>query len=233
MYLIKLNTVNFTPYIFMIRDIATLIGKDLQSEWRNKQSINGILLYLFSTLLVLYYSLVKVEKFLWTGVFWILIIFMSINALSASFSREVKGRHWYYYTLAHPLSFYFSKLIYNSILLSVLTGISLLMFQIFFTLPEIDWSLLGITLFVSIIGISAIFTFIALISNKTGDQSTLMSILSTPLIFPILMSGSRLSMVSLHILADSAYRTDLITIIAIDTLAIALSIILFPILWRD
>ena len=64
MYLIKLNTVNFTPYIFMIRDIATLIGKDLQSEWRNKQSINGILLYLFSTLLVLYYSLVKVEKFI-------------------------------------------------------------------------------------------------------------------------------------------------------------------------
>lgn len=217
----------------MLKEITILLKKDISLEWRSRQSLSAILLYLFSTILVLYYSLVRVEKFLWTGVFWILIIFLSINALSGSFSKDTRDRHWYYYSLAHPLSFYFAKLVYNFISLLAYTMISLLLLNVFFGLPAIHWGLFFITLVASILGISAIFTFIALLNNKTGDQSTIMAILSTPLIFPILLAGSRLVMNALSILSETSYYKDLISILSVDLLAISLSIILFPILWRD
>ncbi|MEP7322492.1 MAG: heme exporter protein CcmB [Saprospiraceae bacterium] len=216
----------------MVRQIFSLLSKDVRAEWRSKQSINGIILYLFSTILVLYYSLVKVEKFLWTGVFWILLIFLSVNSLSGSFNKD-KNRHWYYYTLAHPLAIYFSKLLYNVLMLSVMTMLSLFLLSTFFNIPIQDWWIFFITLVISILGISAIFTFISLLTSKANDQGTLMAILATPLIFPILMSGSRLSMISIGILQDSGFIKDITSIFAIDILAISLSIILFPILWRD
>ena len=217
----------------MFKEIISLVVKDLKGEWRSKQSINGIILYLFSTILVLYYSLVKVERFLWTGVLWILLIFLSVNTISGSFNRDIKTRHWYYYTLAHPLAIYFAKLIYNILLLSSMTMVSLSLLSIFFNTPIQDWSVFLLTLACSVFGIAAIFTFISLLATKANDQGTLMSILATPLIFPILMSGSRLCMISIGILQDSGYIKDIYSIFAIDILAISLSIILFPILWRD
>lgn len=217
----------------MIKEIYTLLEKDLKNEWKSKQAISGALLYLFSTMLVLYYSLVRVEKFMWTGVLWILLIFLSINAVSSSFSNDIRHRHWYYYSLVHPLSIYFSKLIFNIILLIGLGVISLLLFNIFFTIPVTHWMMFGITLIISIIGIASIFTFIALLSAKASNQTTLMTILSTPLIFPILMSGSRLCLNAIGILKDTGYAKDVLSIVSIDVLAISLSIILFPILWRD
>lgn len=217
----------------MLREIISLVTKDIKGEWRSKQSINGIILYLFSTILVLYYSLVKVEKFLWTGVFWILLIFLSVNTIAGSFNRDVKTRHWYYYTLAHPLSVYFSKLIFNLLMLSIMTIFSLMLLSVFFNTPIVHWGLFISAVFLSILGIAAIFTFISLLTTKANDHGTMMSILATPLIFPILMSGSRLCMNSIDILQDSAFYKDITSIFAIDILAISLSIILFPILWRD
>ncbi len=217
----------------MVHEIFTLFSKDVKGEWRSREAISSTILYLFSTVLVLYYSLVRVEKFLWTGVFWILLIFLSINALSGSYSKDIKHRHWYYYSIAHPLAIYFSKLLFNTLIIMVLSALSLLLLHLFFSIPPVDWMIFAITLVISIIGICAIFTFVALISAKASEQASLMSILATPLIFPILMSGSRLCLNAFGILQDTAYAKDMFSIMAIDLLAVSLAIILFPILWRD
>ncbi|MEP7268499.1 MAG: heme exporter protein CcmB [Saprospiraceae bacterium] len=217
----------------MLSQIVSLVKKDFTTEFKSQERIAGVILYLFSTILVLYYSLVKVERFLWVSIFWILLIFLSINALNSSFSKEIRTRHWYYYSLVHPLAVYFSKLIFNFIWLFVLTTLSILIFKVFFDVPPLRFGLFAVTLISSTLGIACIFTFISLISGKSSDQSTVMSVLATPLIFPIMMAGSRLMMNAFGLLSDTDYSADFLSIIAIDIVAIGLSILLFPILWRD
>lgn len=217
----------------MVREILGLLLKDVMSEWRNKQAISSIALYLFSIVLVLYYALVRIDRMIWSGVLWVVLIFLAINTITVSFSRDVKQRHWYFYTLTHPLSVYFSKALYNLILLLVLDCLAVLLLGLFFSLPVVDWTLFIVTLFLCTTAISLILTFVSLISAKTGDQPVLMTILSTPLLFPVLMSGSRLCLVSLSLIQDSNYFKDLLSILAINMITFALSVFLFPILWRD
>lgn len=217
----------------MVREIISLVKKDFISELKSQERVASILLYILTTVLVLFYSLVRIERFHWVGIIWILIIFLSINTVSSSFVKEIKYRQWYYYSLVHPLSMFFSKLIFNFLSLFVLNLISIILLEVFFNVPSFDWFLFGNTLILCTLGISSIFTFVALISGKANDQSTLLSILAIPLVFPILMSGSRLMMMAFGLINDSNYSADLISLIAIDIVSIGLSIILFPILWRD
>lgn len=217
----------------MVREIMALVKKDFISEIKSQERIAGVLLYIFTTVLVLFYSLVRIERFHWVGIIWILIIFLSINTVSSSFVKEIKYRHWYYYSLVHPLAIFFSKLIFNFLSLFILNLISLFLLEIFFDIPDFNWLLFGNTLVLCTLGIASIFTFVALISGKTQDQSTLLSILAIPLIFPILMSGSRLMMSAFGLINDSNYSADMLSVLAINVVSIGLSIILFPILWRD
>ncbi len=217
----------------MVKEIVSLVRKDFISELKSQERIAGVLLYIFATVLVLFYSLVKIDRFHWVGIIWILIIFLSINTVSSSFIKEIKYRHWYYYSLVHPLSIYFSKLIFNFLSLFILNVISIFLLELFFGLPHFDWFLFFNTLILCTLGIASIFTFVALISGKTNDQSALLSILAIPLVFPILMSGSRLMMSSFGLITDSEYMSDIVSVLAINIVSIGLSIILFPILWRD
>lgn len=217
----------------MVKEIVSLVRKDFISELKSQERIAGVLLYIFATVLVLFYSLVKIDRFHWVGIIWILIIFLSINTVSSSFIKEIKYRHWYYYSLVHPLSIYFSKLIFNFLSLFILNVISIFLLELFFGLPYFDWFLFFNTLILCTLGIASIFTFVALISGKTNDQSALLSILAIPLVFPILMSGSRLMMSSFGLITDSEYMSDIVSVLAINIVSIGLSIILFPILWRD
>lgn len=217
----------------MVREIIALVKKDFMSEVKSQERIAGVLLYIFATVLVLFYSLVRIERFHWVGIIWILIVFLSITTVSSSFVKEIKYRHWYYYSLVHPLSVFFSKLIFNFLSLLILNLISIFLLEIFFDIPDFNWLLFGNTLILCTLGIASVFTFVALISGKTQDQSTLLSILAIPLIFPILMSGSRLMMSAFGLINDSNYSADMLSVVAINTVSIGLSIILFPILWRD
>lgn len=191
------------------------------------------MLYIFATVLVLYYSLIKIERFHWPGIIWILFIFLAINSSGQSFSREIRHRQWYLYSIAHPLAIYFSKLIFNFLALLMLNIMALALLNIFFDLPVFNSILLINTLVLSTLGISSIFTFVSLMAGKAYDQGGLIAILSIPLLFPILMAGSRLLMVAFSLLSDSSYVSDYASIIGIDIVSIGLSIILFPILWRD
>jgi heme exporter protein B len=60
-----------------------------------------------------------------------------------------------------------------------------------------------------------------------------MAILSFPVILPVLLTLLRLSSVSLRLIQDTAYRKDIINLVAIDVILVALAFVLFPFVWRD
>ena len=74
-----------------IKYISTLIKKDLLLEIRQQYSFYGILLYIIATIFVLYMTIQEPEPKVWNGLFWVIQLFICINAVAKSFLQETRG----------------------------------------------------------------------------------------------------------------------------------------------
>src|SRR5262245_66269511 len=95
-----------------INHIYTLFKKDLLLELRQQYSFYGILLYIGATIFVLYMALTDPEAKVWNGLFWVIQLFICINAVAKSFLQESRGRMLYFYSIASPADFVLSNLLY-------------------------------------------------------------------------------------------------------------------------
>ncbi len=217
----------------LIKEVGALLRKELVLEWRLRYAISGILLYVLSTVYIVYASFVAVQPQTWNALFWIIVLFASVNAVAKSFVQESGNRQLYYYSLANPTAIILAKIIYNTGLLLLLTLLSYGAFSLVGGNPVKDYKLFFTGLFLGSVGFSITFTFISAIASKTNNSASLMAILSFPIIIPILMSLIKLNAGALRLIQDTAIWKDIMTLVAIDMILIALSLILFPFLWRD
>ncbi len=68
------------------------------------------------------------EDDVWNGLFWMIQLFVCINAVAKSFLQESKGRMLYFYSIAGPRDYVLSKLIFNGLLMLIMSILSLLLF---------------------------------------------------------------------------------------------------------
>jgi heme exporter protein B len=209
-------------------------------EWRQKYALGGIVLYVLSTVFVIYISLSQenalqqLEKKIWNILFWVTILFSAVNAIAKSFTQENKERLLYYYTITSPQAVILSKILYNTFLMILLSFISLMIYFLMIGNPVEHIAMFSITILLGGSGFSFIMTMISAIASKAGNNTTLMAILSFPLILPlilVLMKLSRICYIDIAQFSDAA--NELILVAAIDVLVLGLSYILFPYLWKD
>jgi len=217
----------------ILRQTGRLLHKELLLEWRQKYAISGIFLYVVSTVFIVYTAASSLGENAWNSLFWIVILFASVNAITKSFFQESGNRQLYYYTLTDPLAIILSKIIYNTVLLLLLTLLSYAAFSLFIGNPVRHTGQFFGAIFLGSVGFSITFTFISAIASKANNNATLMAILGFPLIIPILLTLLRLSASALGMIQDSAIDTDVMILVAIDMILLGMSIILFPYLWRD
>ncbi len=201
-------------------------------EVRQQYSFYGILLYMGATIFVLFLAIQEPEKEIWNGLFWVIQLFICINAVAKSFMQESRARMLYFYTISSPAHFMVAKLLFNSLLMLLMTLISLVLFFAFIgnpvqkMLPFIGLSLLGG------FSLSMVFTFLAAIAAKARQNAAIMAVLGFPLIVPQLMLLMKLSAAAFSTTQGFEW-SDVLLLIALDFLVGLLSVILFPFLWRD
>ncbi|MEQ1799794.1 MAG: cytochrome C biogenesis protein, partial [Lacibacter sp.] len=93
--------------------IIALFKKDLLLEVRQQYTFYGILLYIASTIFVLFLAMGQPDASVWNGLFWMNLLFICINAVAKSFLQESRGRMLYYYSIAGALDFIIAKVLYN------------------------------------------------------------------------------------------------------------------------
>jgi heme exporter protein B len=155
-----------------------------------------------------------------------------LNAVAKSFITETKGKLLYIYSLVSPQAVIISKIIYNSLLLLVLSGLCLVVYCLFIGNKIQDMPLFLLTLTMGSFGFSSLLTMVSAIASKSGNNFTLMAILSFPIILPLLMVLIKLSKNAL----DGLEKWDvqyLLILLCINMIIIALSYLLFRYLWRD
>ncbi len=202
-------------------------------EWRSKAAFNSILLYVVSTVFVCYQAFKTVDTLVWNALFWIILLFASITAIARGFTQETQHRYLYYYSILNPKALVISKIVYNALLMILISLTAFVVYGTIFRNPIGDLFLYFIAVSLGAISFSSVFTMVSGISAKTGSNSTIMAILSFPVIIPLLIVLIKLSQHAIQGLERAASSSELFVLIAINVITIAISLLLFPYLWRD
>ena len=172
------------------------------------------------------------ESKVWNGLFWVIQLFICINAVAKSFLQESRGRMLYFYSIAGPRDFVLAKLLFNSVLMLVMSLLSLLLFTLFLGNPiQKAGPFIGLVLLGGW-SLSLVFTFLAAIAARAQQNAAIMAVLGFPLIIPQLLLLMQLSNAAFNPALTIPFSTVLL-LIALDLLVVLLAVILFPFLWKD
>lgn len=138
----------------------------------------------------------------------------------------------YFYSLASPVSFVLAKLIFNSLLMLLMSLLSLSLFVLFLGNPlEKAGQFVGLVLLGGW-SLSLVFSFLAAIAAKAQQNAAIMAVLGFPIIIPQLLLLMRLSNAAFAPLLTIPTTTVLLLVV-MDFMVVLLAVILFPFLWKD
>jgi heme exporter protein B len=218
----------------MYREIISLLQKEIKLEWKQKYAFNGMLLYVVSTVFICYLSFRQIiDPPTWNALFWIILLFAAINTVAKSFLQESRGKQLYLYTIVSAQAVILSKIIYNLLLMLIISLINLFFYSLFIGNIVQDMPMFILGLFLGSAGFASVLTMISAISTKAGSNSTLMAILSFPILIPMLITIIRFSKNATDGLSASINYQFITLLLGLNVLVIALSFLLFPYLWRE
>ena len=213
--------------------IFALLKKDLLLEIRQQYSFYGVILYVASTIFVLYLAMQQPEEKVWNGLFWMIQLFICVNAVAKSFLQESRDRMLYFYTIAGPRDFILSKLLFNVVLMVVMSLLSLILFRLLLGNPiENEWKFVGITCLGGI-SLSLVFSFLGAIAARAGQNAAMMAILGFPIIIPQVLLLMKISSGAFSAVFQPGLAWLVSALVGLDILVVALAIILFPFICKD
>jgi heme exporter protein B len=218
----------------MWQQVRTLFLKEFRLELRNRYALNGILLYVVSTVFVCYLSFKQVVSApVWNALFWVIMLFAALNAVGRSFVQEGRGRMLYYYSVIGPQAFVLAKMLYNALLMAVIGVLAYVIYAWWIGDMVQDHGMFVLALVLGSVGFAGILTLMSAIAAKTDNNLSLMAILSFPVQLPFLLTLIKLSKNAVDGL-DPSVSYPLIGILALLlVIIVTLSLLLFPYLWRD
>jgi heme exporter protein B len=214
--------------------IIILLKKDFLLELRQQHTFFGILLYVASTIFVLYLAMGQPDSTVYNGLFWMIQLFVCVNAVAKSFLQESKGRMLYFFSITSPVNFIIGKLIYSAVVMFLMVLVSLILFRILLGNPVTNqFQFIGIASLGGL-SLSLVFTLMAAIAAKAQQNAAIMAILGFPLIIPQLLLLIRLSKSAFgEAFREGALVQISLLLVGLDVLVIVLAVVLFPFLWKD
>ena len=215
------------------QQIVHLLRWEIKAEWRNRTAFSAVLLYVVVTVTIVYLAMTNFSAMTFNAVLWVVLFFGALVASGRSFLREGGRRHLYYYQLAAPEALLVSKVIYNALIIWLVSGLSYLLLSFFAGEGFLfePWVLVG-AIGLGGVGLSAVLTFVAAIAARAGGNGTLMAVLSLPLLTPLLYLLVNLGGEAFGLL--SGRSGDLLWyVLALDLVGLSAGLVLFPFVWRD
>lgn len=216
------------------RRIFALIKKDVLLEWRQPFQSLSMVLYLLSTVYIVYLVFnAIIRPDVWVALFWITYLFGAMIISSRSFQRESGGRYFYFYTLCSPAELMIAKLIFNAVIFGLLALLNWLLYAVFLGNAIFHNGIFFLLCLLAGFSFAGVLTLINGISVKVKNHPALSAILGFPLMLPILLvllAGSARAMVGADFSETQPY---LLALGGLSVTTFVLSIVLFPYLWKE
>ena len=218
----------------MIQESLTMFNWDLKREWKEKNSIGSMLIFLLSTLMVVYFALgTQLRPGIWTALYWIVLLFGISGIVLRSFASESKAKMLGIYTMIHPNAFILARILFNSLNSIILSVLAAFFFLFFY---QLEIASPGIFILASLLGsltMTSLLTFITALSYRAKNPHILSVILAFPISIPILLSAIKLSLSATGQVGMVSSLNLVSVLLALLVLVVVLSLLLFPYLWRD
>lgn len=215
--------------------LSLLIKKEFLLEFRQKSTLGGVLVYVIGTIFVSALCFKgKLDKPTWNALFWVITLFTSVTISGKSFLKETGGQALFNYLHYSPQQFIIAKVLYNMVFMLGLSFVTYF-FYAFFIKDEVEnLGLFFVVLLLASTGLAGILSLMSAISSKANGNFAIMSILSFPVVMPLILVIIRLSKQAVDGIEWAGVGLDFIVIlIALNVITLILSFLLFPYLWRD
>lgn len=212
----------------------TLI-KDFRVEFRNRYALNiSISFAIISTLAVsLALGGVPVSVKMQSVIFWIILFFSAMNGLSHIFIREEEQETALFLRLnSNPAVVLTSKLLFNIFLFFVLQLIITPLFM-FFLQMEVKAVLIFIAVVIAGgLAMSSSTTILAAIVAKAGGRGSLFTVISFPIILPVLWIAIN---TTTRAISDPFFEEygNIVFLLAFSGAITVLSYLLFEYIWIE
>ena len=218
----------------MFKEVKELVFNDVRLNWRERYALYSLFLYVLCTSYIAYLSFEGIiNERSWIALFWIIVLFAAMNASLQSFKRELNYQALFFYTIARPRAIIIAKIIYNSGLLILLNLLSFIIYSTFLGNPISNTISFVLCIVLGSSAIASLLTLIAAIASKTNNGGGIMTILSMPLLFPLLINLIKTSEICIN--ENEFYQIDnqILFLFLLNIVTVLLSYLLFPYLWRD
>jgi len=211
-----------------------LIKKEFILEFRQKSTLAGILVYIVATVFISALSFKKIiHPTIWNALFWTIFMFITVNVSSKSFMQETKGKGLFNYLHYDPQTFILSKIIYNMVLMAVLSLLTFFFYSWFVGNMVQDFGMFLLSLLFSSSAFSGVLSLMSAIASKANNNISLMAILSFPVLMPLLLVSVKLSKHAIDGLAWSVSYKYLLILVMLNFVVVALATLLFNYLWKE
>jgi heme exporter protein B len=201
--------------------------------------VNAILMFAVTTLIAVSFSIGSFRidaadrPFLYSVLLWIILTFSALSGLARSFVKEEEAGTIDVLKLsARPQAVFLGKLLFNLTLLAALCLIIVPLF-ILFMAYQINLPGFFLSMIISgVLGLGAGTTIIAAMIARASARGALFSVLSLPLLFPLMITcikGCERAAIGLN----SAGWPEVRIAIAYVIIMIILSLFLFPLVWEE
>lgn len=212
----------------------TIIAKETVCELRQRYALSGLVMFAVVTLTCVSMSLggASLTPVLAAVMLWVIIFFSAMAGLARVFVQEEQtGTFYTLRVYANGQAVLFGKMVFNIVLLLVLTALVLPLFVVFMNIDIYSWGMLVIVLLLGESGIGAASTIIAAIVARTEGQGTLFAVLTFPILLPLFLSSIN---ATAKILSGATPGTgQLVFLVGFDSVLIAVSSLLFEYLWCE
>ncbi|MGB9723553.1 MAG: heme exporter protein CcmB [Chloroflexia bacterium] len=210
--------------------------KDLRAEFRTRYALSAIGLFAITTLTVVSFSLgpFGLSRDLLGALLWVVLFFSAMAGLSRTFVHEEEAHTAPALRLAAPPgAVYLGKFLFNLLLLLALEVVVLPLFVVLMGLEVGNPAAFFLVLALGDLGLAGVTTVVAAMVAQTGARSALFTVLSFPLLLPLLVSSIEGTRLALQGAGLEAVRPSLEVLLAYAVAMVTASLMLFPLIWSE
>jgi len=220
-------------------ETGAVFAKDLKTEFRTRVALNALGLFAVTTLAAVSYTIGPYRiaendrPFLLAALLWIVIFFAAMAGLDRSFVKEEDSHTAPLLRLsADPLVVWGGKFLFNLALLYVLMAIVVPLYCVLMGFRVV---LIVGFLLVLITGgytLAVTTTMVAAIIARAMTRGALFSVLSLPLLLPLLIFLIQGTRAAVEGSADGIANT-LRAVVSLGGIMTVVSVVLFPVVWHE
>lgn len=216
--------------------VFALLAKDVRTEFRTRYAVSAIFLFALTTLVAVSFSLGAggLPAHYLSVLFWVILFFSALSGLAQSFIKEAETRTVVTLQLAAGADvIYFGKWAFNLVLL---LGLEVFLVPLFLVLLNVEvyrWGLFVAIVLVGSVGMVSSTTLIASVIAAAGVRGALFSVLSLPVMLPLLVPLVQVTEYCFSAGVDASGFAEMRMLAAYAGVALTGGWLLFPFVWRE